>query len=98
MDGRYWFSDYIIPQSVIQELAKADSRRKDRQKMDAVTYLKEKNRMCAGYDEFCHGCPLGGECDDTEEKGELMNEIENDGYITNEADLRIQEPHVSQGF
>lgn len=27
-----------------------------------------------------------------------MNEIENDGYITNEADLRIQEPHVSQGF
>lgn len=42
--------------------------------MDAVEYLREKNRMCRKYGEFprdCFECPIGndsGECPDRDEK------------------------------
>lgn len=35
--------------------------------MDAVKYLKERNRMCDTFDLLCSGCPLGNsveDCDD----------------------------------
>lgn len=28
--------------------------------MDAVKFIKERNRMCATYEECTHGCPLEG--------------------------------------